>query len=41
MGTIVALIRLIWSHDRAAALALGRYSAWVGFATVPTWTIAA
>jgi hypothetical protein len=41
LGTIVALIRLIWPHNRAAALALAPYGAWVAFATGLTWTIAA
>ena len=41
LGTIVALIRLIWPHNRAAALALAPYGAWVAFATALTWTIAA
>src|SRR3954471_18142160 len=40
LGTIVALIRLIWPHNRAAALALAPYGAWVAFATALTWTIA-
>jgi tryptophan-rich sensory protein len=41
LGTIVALIRLLWPHNRAAALALAPYGAWVAFATALTWTIAA
>src|SRR5690348_3780461 len=41
LGTIAALIRLIWPHNRAAALALAPYGAWVTFATALTWTIAA
>jgi len=42
LGTIVALIRLIWPHNRAAALALALapYGAWVAFASALTWTIA-
>jgi tryptophan-rich sensory protein len=38
LGTIVALIRLIWPHNRAAALA--PYGARVAFAAALTWTIA-
>jgi tryptophan-rich sensory protein len=41
LGTIVALIRLVWPHNRAAALALAPYGVWVAFATALTWTIAA
>jgi translocator protein len=41
LGTIVALIRLIWPHNRAAALALAPYGAWVAFATALNWSIAA
>jgi benzodiazapine receptor len=41
LGTIVALIALVRPHNRAAALALAPYGAWVAFATVLTWTIAA
>jgi tryptophan-rich sensory protein len=41
LGTIVALIRLLWPHNRTAALALAPYAAWVTFATALTWTIAA
>jgi benzodiazapine receptor len=41
LGTIVALIRLVWPHNRAAALALAPYGAWTAFATALTWTIAA
>jgi tryptophan-rich sensory protein len=41
LGTIVALIQLIRPHNRAAAPALAPYGAWVAFATVLTWTIAA
>src|SRR4051812_6435860 len=41
LGTIVALIRLIWPHNRGAALALAPYGAWVAFATALTWRIAA
>src|SRR3954468_2833285 len=41
LGTIVALIRLIWPHNRAAALALAPYGACVAFATALTWRIAA
>src|SRR3954465_15907995 len=40
LGTIVALIRLIWPYNRAAALALAPYGAWVAFATALTWRIA-
>ncbi len=40
LGTIVALIRLIWPHNRTAALALAPYGAWVAFASALTWTIA-
>jgi tryptophan-rich sensory protein len=40
LGTIVALIRLLWPHNRAAAVALVPYAAWVTFATALTWTIA-
>jgi tryptophan-rich sensory protein len=41
LGTILGLIRLILPHNRAAALLLAPYGAWVAFATVLTWTIAA
>src|SRR3954447_2270531 len=41
LGTILALIRLIWPFNRTAALALAPYGAWVSFATALTWTIAA
>src|SRR3954469_11087225 len=41
LGTIVALIWLVRPHNRAAALALVPYGAWVTFATALTWTIAA
>ena len=41
LGTIVALIRLTWPHNRAAALLLVPYAAWVAFATALTWRIAA
>jgi len=40
LATIVALIRLLWPHNRAAALALAPYAAWVTFATALTWSIA-
>ncbi|MDX8151256.1 TspO/MBR family protein [Patulibacter brassicae] len=41
LATIVALIRVIAPHHRGAALLLVPYLAWVSFATVLTWTIAA
>lgn len=41
LGTIAGLIRLILPYNRAAALLLAPYGAWVAFATVLTWTIAA
>ena len=41
LATIAALIRLTWPCNRAAALALVPYAAWVAFATALTWTIAA
>ena len=41
LATIVALIRLVAPYNRAAALALAPYGAWVAFATALTWTIAA
>ena len=41
LATIVALIWLVWPHNRAAAIALAPYGAWVAFATALTWTIAA
>jgi translocator protein len=41
LGTIVALILLVRPHNRAAALALAPYCAWVAFATALTWAIAA
>jgi len=40
LATIVALIWLVRPHNRAAALALAPYGAWVAFATALTWTIA-
>jgi tryptophan-rich sensory protein len=41
LATIVALIRVIRPHHRGAAALLVPYLAWVSFATVLTWTIAA
>jgi tryptophan-rich sensory protein len=41
LATILALIRLVAPANRAAALALVPYAAWVAFATALTWTIAA
>lgn len=41
LATIVALVWLIWPHNRTAALALAPYGAWTAFATALTWTIAA
>ena len=41
LGTIVALIWLVRPHNRVAAAALVPYGAWVTFATILTWTIAA
>ena len=41
LGTIAGLIRLILPHNRTAALLLAPYGAWVAFATVLTWSIAA
>ena len=41
LGTTVALMRLVWPANRAAALALAPYAAWLAFATALTWTIAA
>jgi len=41
LATIVALIWLVRPHNRAAALALAPYGAWVAFATALTWAIAA
>ncbi|MEH3052900.1 MAG: tryptophan-rich sensory protein [Patulibacter minatonensis] len=41
LGTIVALIALLRHRQRAAAALLVPYAAWVTFATVLTWTIAA
>ncbi|MCB0874929.1 MAG: tryptophan-rich sensory protein [Solirubrobacterales bacterium] len=41
LGTILGLIRLILPDNRTAALLLAPYGAWVAFATVLTWTIAA
>ena len=41
LGTIVGLIALVRPYNRTAALALAPYGAWVAFATVLTWTIAA
>lgn len=40
-ATILGLIALIAPHSRRAALLLVPYLAWVAFATVLTWTIAA
>jgi tryptophan-rich sensory protein len=40
LATIIALIRLTWPFNRAAALALAPYAAWVAFATALTWAIA-
>lgn len=40
LGTILALIGLLWSRHRAAAWLLVPYAAWVTFASVLTWTIA-
>jgi benzodiazapine receptor len=40
LGTIVALIALVFKHNRAAAAALAPYGAWTAFATALTWTIA-
>lgn len=41
LATTVALIALVRPYNRAAALALAPYAAWVTFATALTWTIAA
>ena len=41
IATIVGLIGLIAPHSRRAALLLVPYLAWVAFASVLTWTIAA
>ncbi|UJA20834.1 tryptophan-rich sensory protein [Thermoleophilia bacterium SCSIO 60948] len=41
LATIAGLIRLIAPHNRSAAFMLAPYAAWVCFATVLTWTIAA
>jgi tryptophan-rich sensory protein len=41
LATIVALIALVRPANRAAALALVPYGAWVAFATALTWAIAA
>ena len=41
LATILALARLLWPANRAAALALVPYAAWVAFATALTWAIAA
>lgn len=41
LATILGLIRLIAPHSRRAALLLVPYLAWVTFAAVLTWTIAA
>ncbi|MBV9339196.1 MAG: tryptophan-rich sensory protein [Solirubrobacterales bacterium] len=41
LGTILALIALVRPHNRAAALALAPYAAWVAFATALNWVIAA
>lgn len=40
LGTILALIALLWTRQRAAAWLLVPYAAWVTFASVLTWTIA-
>lgn len=40
LGTILALIVLLWPRERTAALLLVPYAAWVTFASVLTWTIA-
>lgn len=40
LAVIAALISLLWSRLRVAALALIPYLAWVAFAAVLTWTIA-
>lgn len=39
LATIIGLMRLILPHNRAAALLLAPYLAWVIFATALTWTI--
>ena len=36
---ILATLRAFWRVDRPAGLLLLPYAAWVGFATVPNWTI--
>jgi translocator protein len=41
LATIVALVVLVRPYNRAAALALAPYGAWVAFATALTWAIAA
>jgi tryptophan-rich sensory protein len=41
LATTVALIRLLWPANRAAALALVPYAGWLAFATALTWAIAA
>jgi tryptophan-rich sensory protein len=41
LGSIVGLIALVRPYNRAAALALAPYGAWVAFASALTWTIAA
>lgn len=41
LGTILALIALLWPRERAAAWLLVPYAAWVTFASALTWTIAA
>jgi len=41
LGTIAGLIRLILPYNRTAGLLLAPYGAWVAFASVLTWTIAA
>ena len=41
LATTVALIALVRPYNRAAALALAPYAAWVTFATALTWAIAA
>ncbi len=40
LGTILALIALLWRRQRTAAWLLVPYAAWVTFASVLTWTIA-
>ena len=41
LATILVLLRLLWPHNRTAALLLAPYAAWVMFATALTWAIAA